>query len=193
MTTVLDAILYRPSPVAFKPERPPRELIERLLEAASRAPNHHLNQPWRFIVLTGDALSAYADLLVDQHRDRLPDPTAPEAQVQLEATRGKALRAPVLLVVASVHTDHPRAIAIEDVEAAASAATALLLAAPELGLGAYWRTGAAAYDADVKAFLGLQPDDHIVGLLYVGYPTGTRPPGPRAPVTDKTLWMGWGE
>ena len=191
MTTVLNAILQRPSPVAFKPERPPRELIERLLEAASRAPNHHLNQPWRFVVLSGNALDRYADLLVEQQRARLPEPTAAEARAQLEATRGKALRAPVLLVVASVHTDHPRAMAIEDVEAAASAATALLLAAPDLGLGAYWRTGAAAYDDDVKAFLGLRPDDHIVGLLYVGYPTGTRPPGPRAPVADKTLWMGW--
>ena len=33
----------------------PSEVLP-LLEAAVRAPNHHLTEPWRFIVLTGQAL-----------------------------------------------------------------------------------------------------------------------------------------
>jgi nitroreductase len=184
---VLDAILHRSAPVAFRPDRPPRELVERLLEAAATAPNHHLNQPWRFLVLTGPELERYADLQVEQHRRRQPD----ASEAELAATRRKALRAPVLVVVASVHTGHPKAMEIEDVEAAAGAATALLLAAPDLGLGALWRTGKPAYDPEVKAFLGLRPDDHIVGLLYLGYPQGTRALSPREPAHTKTTWLGW--
>jgi nitroreductase len=186
---VLGAIVHRSAPVAFRPDRPPRELVERLLDAAATAPNHHLNQPWRFVVLTGAELERYADLQVEQHRRRLIKPDASEAD--LAATRRKALRAPVLVVVACVRTDHPKAMEIEDVEAAASAATALLLAAPDLGLGALWRTGKPAYDPEVKALLGLRPDDHIVGLLYLGYPQGTRALSPREPAHTKTTWLGW--
>ena len=36
-------------------ERPTREQIELLLEAATHAPNHHNAQPWKFIVLAGHA------------------------------------------------------------------------------------------------------------------------------------------
>ena len=31
-----------------------------------------------------------------------------------------------------------------------------------------WRTGPAAYDATVKAALGLAAHDHIIGFLYAG-------------------------
>jgi nitroreductase len=37
-----------------------------------------------------------------------------------------------------------------------------------LGLGVMWKTGPAAYDAGVKAALGLKPDDHIVAILHLG-------------------------
>jgi hypothetical protein len=31
-----------------------------------------------------------------------------------------------------------------------------------------WKTGAAAYDPQVKAVLGLTADDHIVAILHLG-------------------------
>ena len=188
---VLAGIMARRSPVAFTDQQPPRDLVVRLLEAATLAPNHHLNQPWRFFVLTGAALEQYADLLADKHRARLTDSTAPDAQAQVEATRRKAMRAPVLVVVASVQTGHPKAMEIEDIEATAGAAEHIVLAAPDLGLGALLRSGAAAYDPDVKAFLGITPADHIVALIYLGYSKGTRSPQPRDPVASKTTWLGW--
>ncbi len=39
-----------------------------------------------------------------------------------------------------------------------------------MGFGAMWRTGPPAYDPFVKAGLGLQLTDYIVGILYVGTP-----------------------
>jgi nitroreductase len=62
-----------------------------------------------------------------------------------------------------------------------------------LGLGAYWRTGDAAYDPGVKAHLGLKPEDDLVGFIYVGYPEGLRPVAPRVSAADKTDWRGWAE
>ena len=37
-----------------------------------------------------------------------------------------------------------------------------------LGFGVMWKTGWAAYDDEVKASVGLQPHDHIVGIMHLG-------------------------
>jgi nitroreductase len=57
---------------------------------------------------------------------------------------------------------------IEQIVAAGAAAENLFLAAHDLGFGVMWKTGAAAYDAKVKAALGLKADDHIVAIMHVG-------------------------
>jgi nitroreductase len=187
----LDVVLNRRSPAKFREERPPRELIERLLEAAIRAPNHYLNEPWRFFVLTGAARERLGEVFAERMRRAMPDATAPSAQATLDRERKKTLRAPVVIAVAAVRTENARALPIEDIEATAAAVENILLAAPALGLGAYWRTGDAAYDDEIKAFFGLRPEDHIASFVYVGYPEVWGPLTPRTGLQDKVSWQGW--
>jgi len=52
--------------------------------------------------------------------------------------------------------------------ATGAAAQNLFLAAHALGYGVMWKTGAAAYDSQVKAVLGLTAEDHIVAILHIG-------------------------
>ena len=58
----IDAIQRRTSVRRFRPDPVPRDTIARLLDAAVRAPNHKLTEPWRFAVLTGAARDRLADL-----------------------------------------------------------------------------------------------------------------------------------
>lgn len=192
-TTPAMSVLDRPSVVKFRPECPPRGLLERVLGAAVLAPNHYLNQPWRFCVLAGAAREEFGEVLAERLRDKmaLGGPTPPDTEAALDAERKKPLRAPVLIMVAAARTDHPKAMVVEDIAAAAAAAQNIILAAPALGLGAYWRTGDAAYDPKVKAYFGLRPDDDIIGFLYVGYPEVTRAPLARVPSHEKSEWRGW--
>ncbi len=53
--TIFEIIKRRRSIGKMTGERPAREQIERLLEAATHAPNHYKVQPWKFIVLAGKA------------------------------------------------------------------------------------------------------------------------------------------
>src|SRR5262249_47718769 len=112
-----------------------------------------------------------------------------EALGRQQAERQKPLRAPVVVFVAAVADDHPRAMEIENVAASAACAEHILLAAPALGLGAFWRTGDAAYSPEVKQHLGLTEADHIVAILYVGYPSASRAPMARADAAEKTTWL----
>ncbi len=154
----------------MRPDEPPREVIEQLLAAAVQAPNHHLTLPWRFFVLTGAAREALGNVVADSVRPTLVEMDEERREGILANERVKTLRAPVLIVVGVKHDPEKKAIASEDLQACAAAIQNMQLAATALGLAATWRTGAGAYSADVKRYFGLEPEDEIAGIVYVGYP-----------------------
>lgn len=193
MADVLEVIHTRRSVGQVTPERPPRAAIEAMLEAATYAPNHFRNDPWRFVVIAGDARHRLGEAMAAVAARGMADPTTPEAQTALAAERARALRSPVIIAVGVVDTGHPRALQIEDIEATAAAIQNMLLVARAHGLTAYWRTGAVAYDPEFKAHFGLKPHEHLSGLLYVGYPAVEPAPRERTPWTALTEWRGWEE
>ena len=69
MSSVFETIKNRRSMGKMTPERPSRQQIERLLEAASHAPNHHNAQPWKFIVLAGSAREELGALMAAYRGD----------------------------------------------------------------------------------------------------------------------------
>jgi nitroreductase len=189
--SVFEVIRARRSIGLMQPQSPPKEKIERLLEAATYAPNHHVVEPWRFFVLVGQAREELGDLMADLLREKLPETTSDKALASLAKERHKPLRAPVLIVVASVEPSQPKVVDIENVAAVAAAIQNMLLVAEEEGLAAIWRTGGPAYAHRVKALFGLKPHEHIVGIVYVGYPAIPRPERTPGSYVQKTEWRGW--
>jgi nitroreductase len=182
---VFEAIHTRQSISKFRPDPVPRELIERLLDAAVQAPNHHHNRPWRFVVLSGAARERLGEVMADALLIRHPDAFAE----QLDVERRKPLRAPLLIAVGVDLPGETKTVDIENVCAAAAAVQNLLLAAHALGLAAIWRTSQAAYDPLVKAFLGFAPEQHLIAMVYVGYPLEAPHPPARPSFEDRTVWM----
>jgi nitroreductase len=182
---LFEAIFTRMSIGKVKPDQVPRELIEKILEAAAQAPNHHKVQPWRFIVLTGAVRERLGDMMARALVARQPA-TPPEI---VAAERAKPLRAPVLIAVGVDRPNGPKIVEMENICAAAAATENMLLAAHALGLAAQWRTGPAVTDPDVKALVGLAPDQHLIAFVYLGWcliePQGyTRPPA-----AERTVWL----
>jgi len=182
-----EAITTRRSVRKTTDQAPDRKAIERLLEAAVAAPNHHLTEPWRVVVLTGDARKEFGEAWAagDAREGRDPD-----------GARAKALRAPVIITVIEKPKSHlPKVVEIEEHHAVGAAMQNILLAAHEAGLGAMLRTGPAARLDEVRHYFGLQPDELVAGFIYVGYPApdddGKRPR--RRPAAELTEWRGEGE
>jgi nitroreductase len=168
----IDALLARRSARALTEPAPDTGALELILAAAARAPDHGRLRPWRFILVRGPARERFGALLAEQLRRTHPQ----IGEESLQRERLKALRAPLIIVVAA-HCDPAVKIpVIEQTLSAGAAAHAMMLAAFALGFNAMWKTGAAAYDAAVKEALGLEPGDAIVGFLYVGTESGERPP-----------------
>jgi nitroreductase len=98
-------------------------------------------------------------------------------------TRGKPLRAPLIVAVVSSPGPSPKVPRWEQVASTAAAAENLCLAAHALGYGCMWRTGWYGEAPEVRDHLGLSDEESVIALVYLGTEReGTRPP-PR-PDTD---------
>jgi nitroreductase len=183
---IFEAIQTRHSVKKVKADSLPRDVIEKLLDAGNRAPNHYKVRPWRFIVLTGNGRGKLGDVMAASLRDRQPD----LPQEGLDKTRALPLRAPVVVAVGVDKPVEAKVLDLENYAAVSAACQNILLVAHALGLGAIWRTGDWARDEKVKEFLGLTADQHIAGFIYVGYPEAAGEPAQRPSFEDRTVWMG---
>ena len=190
---VLQALRARRSVGRVKPEQPPRALVERVIEAATWAPNHYHTRPWRFVVVAGEARRALGAVMADALCERLEEPDGKRAAALLEKERNKPLRAPVVIAVAVVPSPEPRVVEIEEICAGAAGVQNMLLAAEALGLGAMWRTGDAAREPAVKRFLGLPEDAHLLSFVYLGYPDMAARREHEGDGRAYTTWLGWEE
>ena len=162
---LFEAIAARSTAKSVVAPGPTAEQLSRLLEAAARAPDHGRLRPWRFVAVNGPDRETFANAVAQSRRDQ----NANFTDEQLELEREKIRRSPSILVAGCVvRKDIPKVPEIEQVIAAGAAVENLLLAATELGIGAMWKTGPAAYSARVKAAVGLGADDHIVAILHLG-------------------------
>ncbi len=190
-TAIADAIRSRRSAKRLLDTPVDRAVIERLLEAATWAPNHHLTEPWRFWVISGAARERFGEAMaagdLNTHRD-----ASPEQRERMRASAvGKAHRAPVIVAIAAVMAEGNRNPDLEEITATAAAIQNLLLQAEAEGLGAIWRTGRSAYEPEMADFFGLTERDRILGFIYIGHPDPDAPArdSQRRPVEQITSWL----
>lgn len=182
---LFEAINTRASSPRLAEPAPSREQITKMLEAGARAPDHGKLGPWHFVVMQGDARTAFGNAMADGFKARTPDATP----AMLDMERVKATRAPAIIVVAAKLVDKGDKIpGVEQLLATGAAAQNVFLAAHAMGFGMMWKTGPAAYDPIVKKAIGLAPEDQIVAILYVGTPA--MPGKVREPTMEgRVTWM----
>ena len=162
-----------------------RSTILDLIELATRAPNHHLHQPWRFVVVQGEGRRTLGDAHVAAY-----ERTHPDASVEVLAREAaRFMRAPVVIVAIVAPAADDPVTRREDRDAVAAAVENLLLAAHARGLGAMWRTGTMADEPELLDALGVAAPQAVVAFIYVGHPAVDPPVRPRRPVADVTQWF----
>jgi len=161
---LLDFLQQRNSSAKVETPGPGEEAVRDMIRAAIRVPDHAWLRPWRFISIEGERRRDFGLVLEKCLHQR--DPTADQGA--RDKARNAPLRAPLVLVVVTAITAHPKVPAIEQRMSAGCAAHAILLAAEAQGFAGVWRTGDAAFDPAVMAALGLDGDEEIAGFLYLG-------------------------
>ncbi len=153
-----------------------------ILELAVCAPTCRLAQPWRFTIpgpITTLRLAQVGYEVMLQH----------SGQLAAEGTRRMLLEAPRLIGVsiAYANANNPR-FRDEDFAAVCCAVQNLTLAAHARGLAVWWRSGAVVRDARTHATLQLKAEEHLVGLLHLGYPLACVSCELK-PASSKTRWL----
>lgn len=150
----------------FRPDPPPRAVVEALIESAGWAPSPHGRQPWRFAVVTrpetklalADAMGAtwIAQLSLDGQ-------DAATIAARLEGSRRRVLTTPVLIIPClytgdlDAYPDPARQVAEETmaVQSLGAAVQNLLLAAADRGLDTGWMCAPLFCPEIVRDALGL--------------------------------------
>jgi nitroreductase len=185
MTTgELDLLFNRRSVARLHEPAPSADELRTIIRAAASAPDHGAMRPWKFIVLRGPAKDAFGDILADAYVARADATGDVVVPAKLEKERTKLGRAPLVLAVAAVRRPSDKIPWADQLGAGFAAAQNAVLAATAIGYGSMWRTGDAAWDANVKRALGLAPDDEIVAFIYLGTPAEGDTQKPHDPDID---------
>ncbi len=181
----LEALTTRVSPKELGEPAPDDAALAKIFAAALRAPDHGRLRPWRFILIRGEGRKGLGELLAASLLSREPQ-AGPDL---VEREREKALRAPLIIVVAAHLTPVAKVPNVEQLLSAATAAQNIMIACHALGFATMWKTGEPAYDAGVKEALGLKDEDGIVGFLYIGTPKASpKQPAPLNPADFVRSW-----
>ncbi|MBB1438213.1 NAD(P)H nitroreductase [Shewanella sp. SG41-4] len=162
-------LLTRQSTPRLVAPAPNAEQLTFILDAAARVPDHGALTPWEFIIAVDDGLAKLADIFVDAAKKSGAD------EAFLTKVSNMPYRAPMVITVVAKTQTHDKVPVLEQHIAAGCATMAMQQAAFSIGLGAVWRTGDFAFDANVHQQLGLSEQDQIVGFLYVGMPAVKAP------------------
>jgi nitroreductase len=207
---LLSFLQSRRSTRNFTADAVPRELIERVLVAATTAPSATNRQPWRFYVLCGEARRSVSGLVrarVDamraiiakgRHRDAIggysdffhePLETAPVVIVPAYRTYDDLIAA----LVRSGGEDPARydtSVAMQAELCGTAAACMLLLAqATAEGLGACWMAGPMVAKEEVEASLGIASPYRMLGAIALGWPAEAPVPQPRRGLEAVVRWV----
>lgn len=190
---LLEAIRTRRSVRKFDREREvPDGVLRAILTAATWAPNHRRQEPWRFYVIRGASRIPFSQVRAEITRTDTLHLDPGVAAVRIERARNSILNTPLIIAATGAHgenAEHRR----DNYCAVCAAIQNLLLAAHAQGLGAVWRTG-RLLDDRVKAFVGAGEHETLVGVIYLGYPASDpeSDPASRQPLESRVVWVGSG-
>ena len=184
---MIRAIRTRRNAAKLSAERPvSREMVEAVLEAAIWAPNHHLTEPWRFVVIIGDERKRLGDAVADAILSMPANP--PPLPEMVERERMRPLTAPVVIAAICSPNQEKGGIVQEELVAGGAALQNLLLAAHSLGLGTKLKTGAYSYSQAIRGFLKMKDSESLLSFVYLGFPEGEAKPGRRTGLVGKVEW-----
>ena len=166
MNEALKNILERNSHRNLVEPIPSKDEMEKVFQAALRAPDHAWLRPSSFIQISGDGLQKLSDIFVDFAEENFDDLT----EERIEKYRNTPFRAPLIVVLVSTKKDHPKVPEMEQIIS-------------------IWRTGSFAFNNRISEKFGLNENQTIIGYIYIGTPAGKKKSLPEMNTDDYiSIW-----
>ena len=140
--------------------------LDDILAAGIRVPDHGALNPWKIIILRGEARHKFGrEVVVKSFLKN--NPKAEEDLINIEKNRFS--RAPIVICVLSSPVESKKIPEWEMHLSSSIVCYNILIAAQSLGYAAQWLTGWCAYDDNIlKALGGNINKDKIAGFINIG-------------------------
>jgi nitroreductase len=182
----------------LRPDPVPRELIEKVLWAATRAPSPGNSQGWDFVVVEdGERKAPIADAIraVMAERVAAMPRTDRTSRLMLDGTAAliDTLAAAPVLIFVTGPVIYPYGAPREQFTWSAlyPAAQNILVAARALGLGTTFTTFNMVAEPTVREVLGIPEHIRIAAMIPLGWPAAAFGPVNRRPLEEFVHWDHW--
>lgn len=142
-----------------------QSIISQLCDAVQWAPNHKRTWPARLAVIRGESRARLGNVIADVMASQGEDET------KVTKTRTKYMRSPVVIVAASATGDTEMRTR-ENTFAVAAGIQNMLLLAHQHGLACLWGSPANGANNAIASLCEFEDDTIVMGIIYVGWPTG---------------------
>ena len=161
----LELLLTRSSNNKLQAPAPSGDVLDNIINAGLRAPDHANLSPFRFIVCQDSGLTKLSNIFEQAAK------TVGKTEAEIEKAKNAPFRAPMIIVAICQYKEHEKVPRVEQISTTACAVQNMQMAAFAQGYNGIWRTGGFAFDQNIKQALELGQQDEIVGFLYLGTPT----------------------
>ena len=165
-----------------------KELVEKVLDLATKAPSGKNRQPWRFIVLQNkkkDELVKLMNGVVNTYRKQGID--AGSCEISIRSIN----EAPVVVLVFNAFSNFEEGYdnyrSLVDTQSIGAAIQNMILASQDLGLGTLWICDIFYCDREICSWLNRK--EELVAAVAIGYADQSPHPRPRKNLSEVTEWM----
>ncbi|MBI5232210.1 MAG: nitroreductase family protein [Coriobacteriales bacterium] len=182
-----DVVRSRHAVRDFTSDPIPREVLERIVEAAELAPSAMNSQPWRFYVATGETRLKLGRAIAQTtvHLSEYMDALGPERYEQAVKWYSSLGDAPAVVVVAMPRAEDEFTLLNEQLSVGAAIEN-LMLAATAEGLGSCNVTFSFWVRDDLADAVGAAENEDVVSIIALGYPGEVPPVAPPHDMTRVT-------
>lgn len=195
--SLLDAIYTTRAIRKFTDQPVPRELIARVIEAATQAPSGVNSQPWRFVIVDDETKkAALAEMYRESYYGRRVGWDLDEATSSSVYLAKRYEEAPLHVLVCgpSYKNSQGASDLTMSVPAAVYPATQnLLLAARAYGLGGVLTINHEPFNPELRQLFGIPDRFYIYAVVPMGFSAERHGKKTRKPVSEVAFWNGWNQ
>lgn len=198
--------MYTQRAIRYWQEKPvPRDVLEKVIEAGSKAPSGSNTQPWIFVVIDdeaqrqkiGDALNAVYE--GGPLKEMIAEGQKSDDKTQRLMLKGaqsffsKLAKAPAIIVpcLYKLSSPTPDPGSLEAGSSIYMAVQNVMLSARALGLGTVMTTAHVLINDALRETCGIPDDAYPAALIPIGYPDANFGPTTRKPVEEIIKYNSW--
>lgn len=151
-------------PAQYTGEEIPNTDLIKILESARWAPNHRKTEPWRYKVLTGDAIDHLGDFMCEQFEENTGKPIS----FKLKKLKEK-LAVTSAMILIFMHRDEKESVPEwEEIAAVSMSVQNMWLTTHDLGYGCYWSSPKDFVDMSKYDRIQTHEQEKFLGFFYLG-------------------------